>query len=247
VNYTRSCSVTVANTVIAGQLVNCDLRISAPGVSIVNSRINGNVVIVDNTQGSVVLTDTEVHATPGAPRQVTGVENHDFKLIRVEVTGGNRGVYCKTRCEIRDSWIHGQRITSSWHASAVRMEQDGLLYHSTVLCDAAPTAQGGGCSADVTMYPDFAPVTRVTVEGNRFSPVADGYWCAYGGNTQGKTYSSAATNATYIVFRNNVFERGPFGKCGGRPDGSPITEFAKSRTGNIWSENRYEDGVLINV
>ena len=67
-------------------------------------------------------------------------------------------------------------------------------------------------------------------------------FCAYGGATGGKPYSGSALNATNQKFTDNVFQRGSNGKCGAY---GPITDFAVSRTGNVWSGNRWSTGELV--
>jgi hypothetical protein len=73
------------------------------------------------------------------------------------------------------------------------------------------------------------------------NPTGTGF-CAYGGATNGKPFSSDPTNATYIKFTGNVWQRGSDGKCGTY---GPITGFDKSRTGNEWSNNKFDDGTAI--
>ena len=55
-------------------------------------------------------------------------------------------------------------------------------------------------------------------------------FCAYGGATGGKPYSSDPTNATNQKFTNNVFQRGGNSKCGTY---GPVTSFNPNRTGNV--------------
>ena len=234
-----SCNITTAQT-ITGRSFACDVTISAV-VNIVNSRINGLVVV--GTNGQLAMTDSEVNATPGAVRQVTGVENHDYTLTRVEITGGNRGAYCASRCTIRDSWIHGTRITGDWHASAVRMEQHGTFIHNVFQCDAAITPQGGGCSAGLTGYGDFAPVIDNLIQGNLFAAMPAAAFCAYGGSSgaaAGAGHKPFGADARDIRFVGNTFERGANRKCALY---GPLDGYDSSRPGNVWSGNVWSDGV----
>lgn len=235
--YTGSCTITSANAAIIGRTVNCDLTVNAPNVVINQSRINGTVTIGPN--GSLAMVDSEVHATPGAVRQVTGVENHDYTLTRVEITGGNRGAYCRTTCTIRDSWIHGTRITGDWHASAVRMEQHGTFIHNVFQCDAAITPQGGGCSAGLTGYGDFAPVIDNLIQGNRFAAMPAAAFCAYGGSSGDNGSKPYGAQARDIRFIGNTFERGANRKCALY---GPLDGYDSSRPGNVWSANVWSDG-----
>jgi hypothetical protein len=59
-------------------------------------------------------------------------------------------------------------------------------------------------------------------------------YCAYGGSVSAKPYQ-----ADNIVFRNNVFQRGSTGKCAYH---GAITSFDPNRSGNVWANNKYDDG-----
>lgn len=224
--------------------MNCTLSIRAMNVLIINSRINGSV---ENGSGSqpgrnFVIEDSEIIAAANN----TGIGESYYAVKRSEVRGGNRGANCFTNCEIRDSWFHGNRITGSTHASGLRAGMRTTYVHNVIGCDVANTSQDGGCSASLTMYPDFSPVTDVLIQGNLIRETP-GYYCAYGGATAGKPYSGDPTNATLIRFIGNTFARGPSGHCGGPRDGGPITSYARSRTGNVWQFNVYDDGAVIPV
>jgi hypothetical protein len=92
-------------------------------------------------------------------------------------------------------------------------------------------------------YPDFAPIMHATIDSNLFiSNNAGIAFCAYGGTTGGKPYSNDPNNATYIVFQNNVFQRGANGKCG---EFGPVLDFNPGRTGNNWTNNKYDNGTII--
>ena len=95
----------------------------------------------------------------------------------------------------------------------------------------------------MTGYPDFAPINHNTIDGNLFiaNPIGLGF-CAYGGGTAGKPYSDDPTNATYIVFSNNVFQKGSNGKCGAY---GAVTDFDTGGTGNTWFNNLWDDGTPV--
>lgn len=240
--WTGSCAINSAQTITA-KTFSCDLTINA-AVTITNSRVAGTVSVGSN--GSLVMTDSEVNASPGSPRQVTGVEYHDYTLTRVEIQGGNRGAYCATNCTIRDSYVHGQRLSANWHASAVRMEQYTTLIHNTLICDSGPPPAGSdqGCSASLTGYGDFAPVRDNLIQGNYFPPTVYSAFCAYGGNSGGKPYSGMTSN---IRFVDNVFGRGTTSANRNCALYGPITDFDKSKPGNVWTNNKYTDGTTIPV
>lgn len=241
--YTGPCTITTANTVIDAKTVNCTLHIRAANVVISRSVINGSV---ENGSGAqpgrtFSIRDTRIEASV----DTTGVGESYFIADRVEIRGGNRGANCYTNCTIRDSWVHGNRITGDTHASGIRMGMFTFIQHNTITCDTPDTPQQGGCSADLTGYPDFSPVHHNTIAGNLFLP-SEGYYCAYGGATAGKPYSSNPMNATYIQFVGNTFARGPSRHCGAPAGGGPITDYAPGRTGNVWSGNVWDtDGAPV--
>lgn len=242
--YTGPCTITAANTVIDSKTINCNLNIQATNVVIKNSRINGRV-INSSTNYSFSLIDSEVIGPQGAnPNDdYTGVAEYNFTMLRVEVTGGNRSVYCHNTCDVRDSYTHGQNIVQNVrvHASGFRQSQNGVIVHNALTCDVADTPAGGGCSASLTGYGDFEPVKNNLLEKNLFVASTGGA-CAYGGSSGddgAKPYGHLAENIRFI---DNIFQRGPGGKCGFY---FPITDFDSSRPGNIWSNNKFDNGVNV--
>lgn len=246
--YTGPCLITMSSFKIDAKIINCDLDIRASNVQITNSQING---AVSGTTGSTYsITDSDVDAAPGATkRQVTAIGDGGAvaTVLRSDIQGGNRGVYCITGCSVRDSYIHGIEIQDDWHASALRVGAGATVVHNTLWCDAPDNATGGGCSADLTGYPDFEPIKNNTVDNNLFRATPGGY-CAYGGATAGKPFSGDPTNATGIKFRGNVFEKGTvLGDHGTFTCGfyGAITDFEPGRAGNEWTNNTYDDGSVL--
>jgi hypothetical protein len=243
--YTGSCTITSNNFVIDSKTVNCNLKIQATGVVVKNSYINGNVINAEGSNTSFTVTDSFINSTPNGPAGTAGVDGvgaDNFTVLRTEVIGGNRGIYCRRNCTVQDSWVHGATIasTSPLHASGARASQGSTFLHNTLLCEAIPNASDGGCSADLTMYGDFEPVQNVHVENNLFKANNTGNgFCAYGGSSPGKPYSDQASNIVYI---NNVFEGGPNGKCGAY---GPIFHFDINRPGNQWTNNKFDNGTIV--
>lgn len=244
--YTGPCTITVAGTVIDSRRVTCTtLDIRAAGVIIRNSLLDGTDVTNAGSSGaSFTITDSTVRN--GARDQCLCIGDHNFTARRVEVIGGNRSMYCASSCIIEDSWLHGQQLQGAQHGSGLREEQYTQATHNAIACDYpyADDTTSLGCSAALTGYPDFAPIHHNTIRRNLFlaSPMAS--FCVYGGNTSGKPYSSNSANATYQVFVENVWQRGSNGKCAYY---GPVTDFSKTRTGNVWSGNVWADGTAINV
>jgi hypothetical protein len=242
--YTGPCAVTMPNTVIDAKTITCHINVRADNIVIKNSRITGGVSGLHGSGASFRVEDSWLDNGICANCSVDG---WNFTILRTEVTGSNRGAYCMNTCLVQDTWIHGTALdpTSNWHASAIRAEQYATLTHNVLACDWTGPFNNAeiGCSADLTGYPDFAPIHHNTIVGNLFAanPVGLGF-CAYGGGTSGKPYSNDPLNATYVVFENNVFQRGPNSKCGAY---GPITDFISGHTGNRWVSNTWSDGATV--
>jgi hypothetical protein len=242
--YAGPCTITTANTVVDSALISCDLTVAAAGVKISRSQVNGSVnVSTPNGDTTLRLTITDSTINAGH-RQATGLSDGLFLAQRVEVLGGNRGVLCAWRCTLRDSWVHGTYVQNDWHASAVRAERYSTIVHNTLGCDwLIPTAQDGGCSADLTGYPDFAAPHDWLIQNNLFVANPNGAaFCAYGGSSGGKPFSSDPMTGVNIQFIDNVFQRGSNRRCGAY---GPIESFNASKPGAVWSGNRYEDGTAV--
>jgi len=243
-DYSGPCTITVADTVIDSKTVTCKILVRANGLIIKNSVLKGGVSGLVGQGASFTIQDSFLDNGVCVNCSVDGWY---FTILRTEITGSNRGVYCMNTCLVQDSWIHGTALdpTSEWHASAVRVEQNATLVHNVLACDWTGPFNNDrlGCSADLTGYPDFAPIRNNTIDTNLFmaNPVGLGY-CAYGGGSAKKPYSTDPTNATYIVFKNNVFQRGPKYRCG---TWGPITDFERGRTGNVWTGNVWDRGGIV--
>jgi len=168
--------------------------------------------------------------------------------VRTEIINTNRAAYCQSSCLIQDSYFHGTNLwpdaSNLAHASSVREEQNLTLRHNSLHCSyTGPFVNNEiGCSADLTGYPDFAPIKNNTVDGNLFVANTGNAFCAYGGATAGKPFSGDPTNATNQKFTNNVFQRGTNNKCSAY---GPVTNFDKTRPGNVWSGNVWDDGTAV--
>ena len=246
--YAGPCTISVANTVIDSKVVNCEIDIRTTGVVIRNSEIHGSVGQSDGVSAAFRIEDSLIDGGDPYACIDCGVDGRNFTILRTEIRDTNRGAYCQHTCLIQDSWVHGTTLepvaSNRAHASGVRVEQYATLIHNTLACDfTGPFANSEmGCSADLTGYPDFAAIHHNTIDGNLFKASTELAYCAYGGGTAGKPYSNDPLNATYIVFRNNVFQRGSQGKCGAY---GAVTSFVTNKTGNVWQNNRWSDGASV--
>ena len=123
----------------------------------------------------------------------------------------------------------------------MREEQNTTVRHNSLWCSyTGPFVNSEiGCSADLTGYPDFAPIKNNTVDRQ---PVRRQHrlqllrvWWRHGR----QAVLGDPTNATNQVFTNNVFQRGTNGKCGFY---GPVTDFITGRPGNVWSGNVWDNG-----
>jgi hypothetical protein len=258
--YTGPCIITVANTVIDAKDVQCSggLEIRANNVTISRSRIRDSVHGQEATGVAFTITDSLLDGAQvnngGYACVNCGVDGWNTTVIRTEIIHTNRGVFCMRGCTVRDSWIHGTNLdtrpcpqppyNTCPHASAVRVEQNANLIHNTLDCSfTGPFNDDLGCSAAISGYPDFAPIHDNTIDGNLIvsNNIGVGF-CAYGGGTANKPFSTDPLNATNIVFQNNVFQRGANGKCGTY---GAVTDFVSGRTGNVWLNNRWDNGTAV--
>lgn len=237
-DYTGPCQITTPDTILDAKRVDCwPLLIDAPGVEISRSEINGFVYTAEEGNGSFTITDTDVQA---GENPVTGIGDVRFTATRVHVTGGNRSVMCHLDCTIEDSYVHGQftDATGTYHESGIRMGSNAVIRGNTIACDAPDVPPDAGCSGALTGYGDFAVIQNNVIDGNLFVAGSGGY-CTYGGSTTGKPHSSGTRD---VRFTNNVWQRGASGTCG---YWGPITSFDSDAPGNVWSDNRWEDGAPV--
>ena len=238
--YTGPCNITTTTTITGVDASACSaILVSAPNVVITRSLLPR----VDATRGgtaSVTVSDSTVRAGSWVGGAIWG---YNITATRVNVTGGQHSVHCAGNCTVTDSWLHDQYNPDgqSFHNNAFITNggSNMVVRHNTLHCTALLNATDGGCTADVSLFGDFDPVTNVLVEGNLLRANASSIsYCAYGGHSPSKAYPIA----TGIKYRDNVFERGSNGKCGVY---GPVTSFQTSATGNEWTNNRFDDGTAI--
>ena len=213
--------------------------VQAPDVRIEDSRVprvESTATQVDASY-SVEVVDSEVVAGAWIGGAIWG---SNLTVRRVEVTGGQHSVHCGSHCLVEDSWLHDQHNPDGEAAHNNAFITNGgidmVVRHNTLHCTPTLNATGGGCTADLSLFGDFEPVRDVLVEGNLLKANASSVpYCAFGGDAPGKPYPQA----TGIVFRDNVFERGTNGTCGVY---GPVTSFDPTAPGNAWEDNTWDDG-----
>lgn len=233
--YLGPCSITTAGTVIDAARITCDLVIRAKDVRITRSALIGRVV--SDGEGSVELIDSSVYG--GAQDTFPTIGQQNITLVRADVSGGQHSIQCQANCLIVDSWLHDQAQPSKGSHQNAFISNGGqrfTLRHNTLACSVVPHPEGGGCTADVSLFGDFSAIADVVMEGNLFVANDHGFgYCAQLGDNPGKRFPVA----TGVVMRNNVFLRGQAGHCGLY---GPVTAFGSDSQGNVWSGNTWSDG-----
>jgi hypothetical protein len=242
-NYGGPCTITTAGTVIDSKLVNCALDIRAANVTIRNSKVNSNVWLDQDKPGSsgwsMTIQDSEVDAgTQNLPAICCGM----YTVQRVNAHGGHNGAQCENGnqyCTIADSWLHGQYLPDNepWHLGGFLSDGSTniTLTHNTVVCDHPVNSLGEGCTGDINLIPNFAPVSGALIRRNLLGANTGSAYCTYGGEKPGSQYA----HADHVVYQDNIFQRGTNRKCA---DYGPVTGFATGNPGNQWTNNRWDDG-----
>lgn len=250
-NYTGPCTITT-NTTIDSKNITCNLNINSGDVTIKNSKITADNIWIYG--GTLMFTDNEVNF--GNNVNGEGLKGNNFTVLRSNLYGGKRQVWCNDTCTLKDSYLHDQLSdpTGVTHESAVRVEQNTTLEHNTLLCNAPNFPPDAGCSANQTGYPDFAPIHHNTMRRNLYMATTGGY-CSYGGWGNGKPYNNDPANATYVQLIDNVFQRGT---SANDKTTIPLTDkrrytcgfygvtssFKSGRTGFVFTGNMWDDGLL---
>jgi hypothetical protein len=221
VNSSGDCVLQTANQVIDGQTLNCNVLPRASGIVIKNSKVNGIVWLdTDNsasTGWSFTLQDTEV---AGGYRQLAAVCCGNSTVVRSNIHGGQTAVQCEETathpCSVTDSWLHGQldgplKPNDTYHLGGFLSDGSSAgitLKHNTIVCDVTPNS-GGGCTGDIQLIPNFAPISGATIQNNMLGANMGSAFCTYGGEKS----TSATPHSDHIVYQDNVFQRGSNSQC----------------------------------
>lgn len=234
--YDGPCEITEPNTVIDAKIVECPLIIKAAAVRITRSKTMH--VDVDMTGASLTIEDSLVD---GGKWMGPAIGFSYVTVRRSEVRGGQSSIQCTPNCLVEDSWLHGQYLQPGQpqHLGGFLSNGGGdvTLRHNTIGCD-VEDVDGGGCSGDAQIYGDFSELSRFTFERNLFLETPGGFCTSFGYNP-GKPFG---TNPTFIVVKDNVWQRGKNGKCAAF---GPTTSFSAGGEGNVWSGNVWDDGKVL--
>ncbi|NYG07375.1 hypothetical protein BJ986_001862 [Phycicoccus badiiscoriae] len=219
---------------------------------------NARVSIADSEgNGGNQVTYSTITSYPGAG-VAAPKPSFMLSLLRVNVHGGRNPLECVASCKVKDSWLHTPYFqqSSGAHQQAILNSGGGSnsniwIEHNTLSCDGTE-----GCTADLSLFGDFAVASDVTITGNLFKAHPEAYYyCATFGYNPGKAFP----NPDHIVVTNNVFEKGSTGvagsaavssrtsqgKCGQAYSSVSWRRAASGGTGNVWSGNTYDDKSVI--
>ncbi len=236
-NYSGPCTFTTT-TVIDSKNINCSGGIVVKGnLTIRNSNVTG---YFDGDYGfDLVIEDSYVN---GGNTSAPAIGYGDITVRRSEVVGGQHNILCSSNCVIEDNWLHGQynQPGGSFHNNAYISNGGSThtIYHNSLFCSPTDNGTGGGCTADASIFGDFATMRDVTFDFNLFHATPSGGVCGTFGYNTSKPFGNNPTN---ITVTNNIFQRGSNNKCGVN---APVTSFLQAN-GNVWSNNKFADGTDI--
>lgn len=249
-NYTGSCTITTAGTVIDKKTVNCGLDIRAQNVTITNSQINGRVYLDDTrcSTASFTIRDSNVHVDDIGTRALMYCS---YVAERVNLSGGGSMATCRN-CTIRDSYLHSplEDPNGKSHNSTVRVGEYATLEHNTFHCDVRSiqstdgSGESSGCSANQTGYShDGIPPYNSTMRRNFYHGIPDGF-CAWGGSTG----APGGHLVHDIKFIQNIFQRGTTSAYSWSPTAyicgpyGPVTSLDLDLPGNEFTGNTWDNG-----
>jgi hypothetical protein len=237
--YDGPCTITSTRTISGVDATQaCDaLLIRAPDVVIRNSLLP-RIDATDGGTSSVRLIDATVRGGQWVGGSIWG---YNIDARRVDVTGGQHTFQCNDHCTVTDSWLHDQYNPDgeSFHNNAFISNggTDMVVRHNTLHRTPLLNSTDGGCTADLSLFGDFDPISHVTIDRNLFKANNSSIsYCLYAGWNPGKPHGD---NPTHVTVTDNVFERGSNRKCGVY---GPVTAYKPGGTGNTWSRNTWTDG-----
>ncbi|GAA4760948.1 hypothetical protein GCM10023350_54130 [Nocardioides endophyticus] len=235
--YTGPCTISRPTTISGVDATGrCDaILVRAPGVEIQDSLLP-RVDATDGGASSVTLIRSTVLGGTWSDGAIWG---YNITARRVEVTGAQHSFHCASNCRVIRSWLHAQYNPAgqSYHNNAFISNGGSkmVLRGNRLACTPQVNSTDGGCTADLSLFGDFDPISRVRVIHNLFVANSAGIsYCMHAGYNPDKPHGE---NPTHIIVKDNVFQRGTNRKCG---VWGPVTSFARSGVGNEWSGNRWQ-------
>ena len=214
--------------------------VQAAGVRIEASRVprvESTATQVDPTF-SVEVVDSEVVAGGWIGGAVWG---SNLTVRRTDVTGGQHSVHCGSHCVVEDSWLHDQFNPDGEAAHNNAFISNGgtdmVVRHNTLHCTAELNDTGGGCTADLSLFGDFEPISDVLVEDNLLKANDSSVLllrlprprAGQGRTPSPPGWSSPATSSS-----------GEPTTCAASTARSPPS--TRRPQGNVWRDNTWDDG-----
>lgn len=155
-----------------------------------------------------------------------------LSVVGNNISGTGNGISAEREAVITDNWIHDLGHLAGDHHSGISTHGGAasiVVRHNTVLLHDTPVPGGGGVSAALTIYNDFAHAQNTTLEDNLIN---GGAYTVFAGNS-GDAYDPSKP-ATNIQIRNNRFVCGEW-------DYGPVAFYKASSTnsftGNYCDQN----------
>ncbi len=216
-------NVTTAGAVINGLDVSGCIDVSAPNVTIENTRVRGACTyVIESESTGLVIKDTEVDGQ-GAAGAAVGIGYAGFTALRVNVHGTQDGINANGDAVVQDSYIWGLKSINGSHNDGIQVTEgsNDVFEHDTILNpnDEASAVMIGGDQGDVS---------NVTLDD---SEVAGGDYAVYGGADP-----PAGNTVTGITITNNEFSTQYFPACGSFGPTNAIIP------GQVFTGNKWLDG-----
>lgn len=211
--------------------------LGSSSLTITNSEINGTInndtPSSDGKQGQLTVVDTTIN---GGSQEIADIGTNNAVITGDNISGGQHGVSAEgPDVTVSDTYIHDLYMGNSlgWHQNAIFDDSGSNLTanHDSLSCN-----PGAGCTADFGMIADDS-FSNVTLNDSLL--VANDQtvgFCAYPGPDE----TVKPGTISDVTITNNVFQRGPNGKCGIY---GPV--YSWSGTGNTWSGNTWDDGTTL--
>jgi hypothetical protein len=234
-------NVTTNNVTVSSLNITGELLISASGVTVKNSKINGDVRVFDDTTNSVLLTDVEINCGGSG----TGVGEAFYTVRRANIHGCENGFDMNQSIDVRDSYIHGLPIVG--HDDGFQMALGHFENHQVVsgvrnLNIVHNTVYGHNedFSATKSQESDFGTsaiisntdsATNILIQYNLFAGGGYTVYCSDRGISNYKLLDNRFSN----IFTQSIGFYGPTASCS--TAGLTTKGPGETTTGNVYNED----------
>jgi len=230
--------LTVPGAVVDGLDVSGCLSVRASNVTIRRSRIRGssfcgsNLVSIAPAASGVLLEQVEIDGEGSNPfyAAVSGGGGYTCRRCNVHGAGQGFAVWGTQPVVIEDSFVHDLYVRDDLGSHNEDVITNGFTAGLVLRHDRLDNQDGQ--TAAISLFPDVAPVQRVTVTQNLLS---GGGYTIYGGSTCPKPHCAETRD---ITVSGNHFSRKFFPKGGYY---GPVADFDARAPGNVWSANVWDD------